>query len=231
MSEDKITPIANSPFTLSNSPFKLDEDLDLPIKDLFINDVPQPDKPKKLNIIPKVNLLLKTSKSFIPVKKLTRSDNEIDPILWADNDPPTPNENNSIYVYFGCIGDGNCLFHSLLKGATDVYPETYPYKTVSEKVLQMMEQVFYKKVKTREGYKIVMEFYFDDDLTFSPKRNRDNINQIYQIIDHTRFNSKATTWRYKYARLIRDNMATKYLMDDTYIQKYLYGKDPDYLSE
>jgi len=159
----------------------------------------------------------------------TRSDNEIDIMFWLDKNPPIPNEQGAIYVYFGCIGDGNCLFHSFLKGGTAIYPYTYSIGTINERVLQEMESPFIRPIPSQPG-KGMLTFYMDDNI-FDRPRNRNNPDLIYRIINQKQFDLKATAWRMKYARLIRDDLANNYLTNENYINLYLYEKDPDFLAE
>lgn len=220
--EPDLTPIANTPSDVIRSPPSLSSiDLDEMVRSLTLG--PQKKKESKRT---QPSFVYSTATNIIPAVVYTRIDNEIDPILWVDQNPPQPDASwaggQAFYVYFGCIGDGNCLFHAFLKGGTHTYQQSYSVGTITEATLQEMENPLIV------GPGRQAEVYFQDRL-FDKPRNKNNPGVVYKIQHQAQFDQVASLWRIKYTRLIRDDLARNYISSDNYIQGYLYEKDPDYL--
>lgn len=140
------------------------------------------------------------------------SDNQTGELIWNYPDPPHPNRVNSCYRRIGCVGDGSCLFHTVLKAVAPFYLKTYqPVKRISEEQLAA-----YERIVGRELF---------SNYLFSHHRRNDRTAE-YGIINQDEFNSVMAEFRRLYALRLRSDFVqlikTNSQMKDL-IQKYHAG--------
>lgn len=184
---------------------------------------PYADSPRQTDQIEMVNIPeIDLSSQMIPIQKeksqerLTEflADNQTAELIWNYPYIPRPLDPRSIYRRVGCIADGNCLFHSILKSLSPLYVQSYKVGSrVDEKTLQTFEKAVNNRI------------IFDDSL-FDRVRSRIDLTTTYQIYNQKKYSHILSKFRTELAIEIRSDLANKIQSDPDVmkiIQKYLSG--------
>ena len=124
-------------------------------------------------------------------------DNEIGNLNWAVADVPT--SHNGAYRRIGCVGDGNCMFHAILKALSPVYQESYSMNTyVREVDVGLQERVLEQHIYTPSVFQRV----------FSTVRTP-GMDVYYTITNMEEYGYIMKTFRREYARKFRLDLAKK----------------------
>lgn len=114
---------------------------------------------------------------------------------------PNPLNENEKYLRLGCIGDGNCLFHAILKSTSMIYILSYKANdSVTEELLQKLEMS-------------VNNTIIFSDYIFNIRRNKRDISTVYMVVNRNEMNKLLNYWRCNYAKIIREDLAKKILID------------------
>lgn len=151
--------------------------------------------------------------SFVPTML---SDNEIGDLRWNRPNPPRPIEITSFYRRVGCIGDGNCFFHAVAKGLSEIYQLTYRiHNNISESTLRKFESSINNVIT------------FPSTL-FTTVRSH-NLEQVYtfaQPYGQNAFNNLMSQYRLAYVRMLRQDFAYQVLHEERMqllVRKRLHG--------
>lgn len=116
------------------------------------------------------------------------ADNQIGDLNWNRPNPP-----DSSYRRIGCIGDGSCFFHAVLKGLASIYQLSYqPYESITEDILIGFENSIGRK-------------NLFNPLIFNPTRST-NV-QKYTIINQIGFQNSMNTFRSVFVQKLREDFA------------------------
>lgn len=124
-------------------------------------------------------------------------DNQTTEMLWSRPDRPIPIHASSSYRRVGCIGDGNCLFHAILKSLSGLYMKTYGTRKVDELTLQKLEQITHITI--------------EDILLDKPRSN--DLGAEYEVTDPKTYTAKMAMIRYQFAKALRNDLAYKISTD------------------
>ncbi len=132
-----------------------------------------------------------------PIESYLLQDNQTAEMIWNYPNPPRPKSSQSSYRRVGCIGDGSCLFHAVLKGIAPTYLFSYKIpKEISEDMLSLLE-------RTTQG-----RVYFDDFI-FDRTRNRNDLSIQYRVRVREKYSSKMDEFRHEFASSLRGDLALK----------------------
>jgi len=124
-------------------------------------------------------------------------DNETADLIWNYPNPPHPQNPQSSYRRVGCISDGSCLFHSILKGISPLYLFSYKVPLdVTEELLQAVENTSGNRVRF-------------PDYIFNFPRNPQDITARYQIMSREQYALIMDKFRYEFAAELRSDFAYK----------------------
>jgi hypothetical protein len=139
-------------------------------------------------------------------------DNETAELIWnypPSNSPPIPDNPKSSYRRIGCIPDGSCFFHAIVKAISPMY--MYSYKIpgeheLSEKILRQFENTVNEQI------------HFEDSIFNIPRISNgkyriEKINDYRFIMDQFR-RLYVQLFRKDFARLIIEDSTMKKLVDD-----------------
>ena len=132
-----------------------------------------------------------------PTMTYLLQDNQTAELIWNYPNVPHPQNPQSRYRRIGCIGDGSCLFHAILKGISPLYLQSY--RTPNE-ITEQMLTTFEQTVR----YRVLFEDYL-----FNIPRNRLDPGSRYIILNRAIYASRMDKFRHEYAAELRGDIAFK----------------------
>lgn len=124
-------------------------------------------------------------------------DNQTADLIWNYPNQPHPQNPQSSYRRVGCIPDGSCLFHAILKGIAPLYLYSYKVPTeVSEETLQAIENIVSGRVTF-------------PDYIFNFPRNRQMGSSLYRVLSRERYVILMDQFRHELALETRSDFAYK----------------------
>lgn len=146
-------------------------------------------------------------------------DNQLLAFDWLVN----PSSSIEQYQRVGCIADGNCLFHAVLKALYPLYEQSY-YKRnqITEEQLQQYEKGLYPEAVKHISH----SKYIFTGAPYNITHRSTNPNQIYTIHHQHLYENQMDNWRRAYTISFRWDFANR-ILSDAQIQglifRYLSG--------